>query len=199
MNPCDPNTLIEKVKALPAERLAEVEDFVDFLRMRLDDSALVTAAAKRSERHLRGSGTTWTTAPTTACRPRLRSANESLTGCGKPRRAGELGRSPHRGRPVGQDRIATGAEAYQEWSLRDRHEKPRRGSARDRHPPERLRKRIQDLRSRRERGLLPHTLAHSAKVRFGGDDHAGARVELVEQKCPRVESQWQGRDPPFRV
>jgi hypothetical protein len=41
--------LIEKVKALPAERLAEVEDFVDFLRMRLDDSALVTAAAKRSE------------------------------------------------------------------------------------------------------------------------------------------------------
>ncbi|MDQ3583266.1 MAG: DUF2281 domain-containing protein [Pseudomonadota bacterium] len=49
MNTCDPNTLIEKVKALPAERLAEVEDFVDFLRMRLDDSALVTAAAKRSE------------------------------------------------------------------------------------------------------------------------------------------------------
>ena len=49
MNTCDPNALIEKVKALPAERLAEVEDFVDFLRMRLDDSALVTAAAKRSE------------------------------------------------------------------------------------------------------------------------------------------------------
>lgn len=49
MNTCDPNRLIEKVKALPAERLAEVEDFVDFLRMRLDDSALVTAAAKRSE------------------------------------------------------------------------------------------------------------------------------------------------------
>jgi len=38
-----------KSEALPAERLAEVEDFVDFLRMRLDDSALVTAAAKRSE------------------------------------------------------------------------------------------------------------------------------------------------------
>ena len=49
MNTCYSNTLIEKVKALPAERLAEVEDFVDFLRMRLDDSALVTAAAKRSE------------------------------------------------------------------------------------------------------------------------------------------------------
>lgn len=27
----DPQTLLEKIKALPAERVAEVEDFVDFL------------------------------------------------------------------------------------------------------------------------------------------------------------------------
>jgi len=47
MNTRDPQALIEKLKTLPPERLAEVEDFVDFLRTRVDERALVAAAAKR--------------------------------------------------------------------------------------------------------------------------------------------------------
>jgi len=42
-------TLIKKIRALPPEKVAEVEDFVDFLRGRLDDRRLVRAAAKLSE------------------------------------------------------------------------------------------------------------------------------------------------------
>lgn len=34
MNTRDPQALIEKLKMLPPERVAEVEDFVDFLRAR---------------------------------------------------------------------------------------------------------------------------------------------------------------------
>ncbi len=41
-------TLIEKIKQLPRQRLAEVEDFVDFLSQR-EDRKLVQAAAKLSE------------------------------------------------------------------------------------------------------------------------------------------------------
>ncbi len=41
--------LLEKIRALPAEKLAEVEDFVDFLRQRDDDRQLTQAAAKLSE------------------------------------------------------------------------------------------------------------------------------------------------------
>lgn len=41
--------LIEKLNALPIERLREVEDFVDFLRARDQDRALVRAAAAASE------------------------------------------------------------------------------------------------------------------------------------------------------
>jgi len=41
--------LIEKIKQLPPQRLAEVEDFVDFLRAREDDQRLVHAAARASE------------------------------------------------------------------------------------------------------------------------------------------------------
>ena len=41
--------LIEKLKALPPQRHAEVEDFVDFLRSREDDRHLVAAAAKTAE------------------------------------------------------------------------------------------------------------------------------------------------------
>jgi hypothetical protein len=37
--------LIDKLNALPVERLAEVEDFVDFLRLRDLDRALSRAAA----------------------------------------------------------------------------------------------------------------------------------------------------------
>lgn len=41
--------LIEKLKDLPPERLAEVEDFVDFLRGRDAARRLTRAAAKLSE------------------------------------------------------------------------------------------------------------------------------------------------------
>lgn len=41
--------LFEKIKQLPPQRLAEVEDFVDFLRSREDDLRLALAAAKASE------------------------------------------------------------------------------------------------------------------------------------------------------
>lgn len=42
-------TLIEKIKDLPPERLAEVEDFVDFIAQR-DDRRLVQSATKLSEK-----------------------------------------------------------------------------------------------------------------------------------------------------
>ncbi|CAG0969989.1 hypothetical protein BURK2_01225 [Burkholderiales bacterium] len=41
--------LIEKIRQLPPQRLAEVEDFVDFLRTREDEQRLVHAAGKASE------------------------------------------------------------------------------------------------------------------------------------------------------
>lgn len=41
--------LIEKIRALPPERIAEVEDFVDFLSRRDSERRLVKAAAKLSE------------------------------------------------------------------------------------------------------------------------------------------------------
>lgn len=41
--------LIEKIKQLPQQRLAEVEDFVDFLRAREDEQHLTQAAAKMAE------------------------------------------------------------------------------------------------------------------------------------------------------
>jgi hypothetical protein len=41
--------LIEKMKQLPPQRLAEVEDFVDFLRTREEEQRLTQAAAKASE------------------------------------------------------------------------------------------------------------------------------------------------------
>lgn len=43
------NTLIEKIRTLPPEKVAEVEDFVDFLRHRNEDHLLTQAAAKLSE------------------------------------------------------------------------------------------------------------------------------------------------------
>ena len=49
MNTRDPQALIEKLKNLPPERVAEVEDFVDFLRTRDEERALVRAANKTSE------------------------------------------------------------------------------------------------------------------------------------------------------
>jgi len=41
--------LFDKIRKLPPEKLAEVEDFVDFLRVREEDGALTRAAAKVSE------------------------------------------------------------------------------------------------------------------------------------------------------
>ncbi len=38
--------LIDKLKALPPHRVAEVADFVDFLRMREEESHLTQAAAR---------------------------------------------------------------------------------------------------------------------------------------------------------
>ena len=40
--------LIDKIKQLPPQRMAEVEDFVDFLRAREDKQRLTHAAAKAS-------------------------------------------------------------------------------------------------------------------------------------------------------
>ena len=42
-------TLIKKIQSLPPEKAAEVEDFVDFLRLRHDDNRLTHAAANLSE------------------------------------------------------------------------------------------------------------------------------------------------------
>lgn len=41
--------IVEKLRALPPERVAEVEDFVDFLRSRSEARALSHAAAKLAE------------------------------------------------------------------------------------------------------------------------------------------------------
>jgi hypothetical protein len=41
-------SLIDKIRALPAERIAEVTDFVDFIRMREQERALNCAAAAAS-------------------------------------------------------------------------------------------------------------------------------------------------------
>jgi len=49
MNTRNPQTLIEKLKSLPPERVAEVEDFVDFLRTRDEERALERAATRAAE------------------------------------------------------------------------------------------------------------------------------------------------------
>jgi len=49
MNAQVDQALIEKLKALPPERRAEVEDFVDFLRNRETEQHLSRGAAKASE------------------------------------------------------------------------------------------------------------------------------------------------------
>ncbi len=49
MNARDAHSLIEKLKALPPQRQAEVEDFVDFLRSREDDQRLTADVARASE------------------------------------------------------------------------------------------------------------------------------------------------------
>lgn len=49
MNTRDPQALIEKLKTLSPERMAEVEDFVDFLRVREQDRALSRVATRVAE------------------------------------------------------------------------------------------------------------------------------------------------------
>lgn len=41
--------LIDKIRQLPPQRLAELEDFVDFLRTREDEQRLTLTAARASE------------------------------------------------------------------------------------------------------------------------------------------------------
>ncbi|MDZ7792009.1 MAG: hypothetical protein U5L08_16215 [Xanthomonadales bacterium] len=41
--------VVDKLKELPPERLAEVEDFIDFLSQRIHDRALTRAAMSISE------------------------------------------------------------------------------------------------------------------------------------------------------
>ncbi len=49
MNSQHEQALIEKLRRLPAERIVEVEDFVDFLQSRDDARGLTHAAMKSSE------------------------------------------------------------------------------------------------------------------------------------------------------
>ena len=49
MSARDDQLLIEKLKSLPPQRRAEVEDFVDFLRSRDEEQRLTHAAAQLSE------------------------------------------------------------------------------------------------------------------------------------------------------
>jgi hypothetical protein len=49
VNSRDPQALIEKLKRLPPERVAEVEDFVDFLRTREQERTLERAATRAAE------------------------------------------------------------------------------------------------------------------------------------------------------
>ena len=49
MNRQNEQALLEKLKALPPERVAEVEDFVDFLRTRGDAQQLTRTAASAAE------------------------------------------------------------------------------------------------------------------------------------------------------
>ena len=49
MNNPSEQAILEKLKQLPPERVAEVEDFVDFLRARGTDRQLAHAATKAAE------------------------------------------------------------------------------------------------------------------------------------------------------
>ena len=45
----DEKALLEKIRSLPPEKVAEVEDFVDFLRQRDEDWRLTRAATQLAE------------------------------------------------------------------------------------------------------------------------------------------------------
>lgn len=42
-------SLLQKIRSLPADKIAEIEDFVDFMRFKNEDLQLSRAAAKLSE------------------------------------------------------------------------------------------------------------------------------------------------------
>jgi hypothetical protein len=46
--PADTHALIGKIQALPAERIAKIEDFVDFIPLREQERALTRSAAAMS-------------------------------------------------------------------------------------------------------------------------------------------------------
>jgi hypothetical protein len=46
-------TLIEKIRTLPPHKVAEVEDFVDFLSQKTADQALLAASNKLAEKSFR--------------------------------------------------------------------------------------------------------------------------------------------------
>jgi hypothetical protein len=46
--PAVSDTLIKKIETLPPERIAEIEDFVDFIRLREQERSLTAAAAVAS-------------------------------------------------------------------------------------------------------------------------------------------------------
>ncbi len=46
--PTDPQSLVEKIRTLPAERVNEIEDFVEFIRLREQGQALIRAASAAS-------------------------------------------------------------------------------------------------------------------------------------------------------
>ena len=46
--PPDTKTLIERIAALPAERIAEIGDFIDFIHYHEQERSLTTAAAGAS-------------------------------------------------------------------------------------------------------------------------------------------------------
>lgn len=49
MNHPNEQVILEKLKSLPPERVAEVEDFVDFLRARNEERSATHAAARAAE------------------------------------------------------------------------------------------------------------------------------------------------------
>ncbi len=61
--------LIEKIRALSPERIAEIEDFVDFIAAREQARSLTRAVAAASAPPLPPSGTTRTTTPRRAMSP----------------------------------------------------------------------------------------------------------------------------------
>ncbi len=52
-------TMIQKIRSLPPERVVEVEDFVDFLRVRDQDRHFRQAATRLSEEAFRAVWTLW--------------------------------------------------------------------------------------------------------------------------------------------